>query len=172
MTEKSVIVPSLVLTYSGVFSLSKIEDTIKAYMSKTNYVLEDVSHDIAVKEKEKNQSITFLFTFEPHTQEQCRLQITVSAIHIVPLIHRGSNTIEQLYEGDLKINMRATTYSNADEHKQHKKVEFALGTLFRKFVFDSEKNETGAEMKKFCYDIYDQIYGLVHMGKRPEGYNA
>jgi len=172
MTEKTVVVPSLVLSYTGVFSIRNIEDTIRNYMVKTNYVLADVSHDISVKDKEKHQSITFFYTHDPHTQEQCRLRIVVSAQGIIPHVHRSSNSVEQLYEGSLQITMRATTYSNADDHKQHKPISYALKTLFGKFVYSEGHHEIGHEMKKYCYDLYDQIYGLVNMGKHPDGSNA
>ncbi len=172
MTEKTIVVPSLVLTYSGVFSLKAIEDTVRQYMSKTHYTLADVSHDMVTREKNKDQTITFFYTHHPHTQEECRMRVIVSAQNVVPHIKRCSVGVSQLLEGELRVTMRATTYSNADEHKQHKKISYPLWILFKKFVYDSGTDEIGIEMKKYCYDIYDQIYGLVNVGKHPEGVNA
>lgn len=172
MTEKTIVVPSLVLTYSGVFSLKSIEDTIRQYMGKTDYALADVSHDMSTREKNKDHTVTFFYTHHPHTQEECRMRVIVSAQNVVPHIRRGTTEISQLFEGDLKVTMRATTYSNADDHKQHKKISYALWTLFKKFVYDAGTDEIGFEMKKYCYDLYDQIYGLVNVGKKPEGVNA
>ena len=172
MTEKTLVVPSLVLNYTGQFSLRDIEDVIRRYMSKTTYALIDVSHDISVQEHSKSHTLKFFFMYEPHVLEECQMRVIVSAQNVKPIIREINGHSSQLLEGELVITMRARTYSNADEHKTLKPVSYALWTLFRKFLFDAGTTEIGLEMKKYCYDLYDEIYGLLHMGEKPEGNNA
>ncbi len=172
MTEKTVVVPSLALTYKGKFSLRAIEDVIRAYMRTTPYELADISHDISVVDNSKRQTIHFLFTRHPHNQEMCKLLVSVTAENAIVIIQKMPSGVHEFFDGVLKINMRATTYSNADEHKQTKALSYALSTLFRRFVYDSGTSIIGTEMKKYCYDLYDQLYGLVNMGKTPEGIHA
>jgi len=172
MTEKTIIVPSLGLTYQGRFSLSAIEDVIKKYMHTTEYELTDVSHDMTVREHNKNHTMTFMFTHHPYTQEECRLRISITAENSNVVSQKMPSGVHEFYDGTLKVAMRATTYSNADDYKHTKALPYVVSTLFRKYVFDTGNNDVGNEMKKYCYDLYDQIYGLVNIGKSPEGINA
>jgi hypothetical protein len=172
MTEKTILVPGLVLNYEGEFSMKSIEAVIKKYMSTTHYTLEDVSHDLSVAEDYKDETVSYLYTAVPQEQDLCKLSIKCECTSIKPLLKKTPYGEVMTTTGKVKITFRATTYGNWGEHKQTEPIWFFIWEMIARFIWSGGHHQMGLEMKRYCYQLYDEIYGLLYAKQLAEAKHA